>query len=171
LDSQPEQATWLSFLPRDQLGVGRGDGTLLFWDVRNRQSVRTLRTHSGRVHGVAFHPRGEQFATEGDDQIVRVWDAAGELLAELPGSVGCRIAYSPDGEYLAVGGASSQVEVWLVRDLHKDGKAAPAAILSVGGHGCASLAFAPDSRQLACAALDEGQITRWDLSAEPASGR
>jgi WD40 repeat protein len=85
--------------------------------------------HGGSVEALAFDPSGKLLATGGRDGLVMVWDlAAGKRLAVLGGggdeaaaathdyephkdAVNC-LAWTPDGAFLASGGADCQVKMW-----------------------------------------------------------
>jgi WD40 repeat protein len=66
------------------------------------------------VWGLAAHPSREEYCTVGDDGTLRVWDATTHRLVRLArlGCPGRAVAYSPDGEFLAVGlGAPAKTSI------------------------------------------------------------
>ena len=80
------------------------DHTTVLWDVARRKQFSTLRGHRQRVINVAFSPDGEWIATTSGDYTTRIWETrTGQTLATLPGSGDMgQVAWSPDGNYLAV---------------------------------------------------------------------
>jgi WD40 repeat protein len=51
-----------------------GDGSILIWDVAERERIANLNEHSGPVRAVAFSPDGKLIASGGDDRSIIVWD-------------------------------------------------------------------------------------------------
>ncbi|HTK78560.1 MAG TPA: WD40 repeat domain-containing protein [Gemmataceae bacterium] len=162
----------LAFSPDGmRLACGRDD-TVLIWDFRpDRPSdpcepALVLRGHTYPVRDQVFGPDGQQLATTGDDETLRIWDAATgrELLkfdsprAGIAGyrSVDC-LAYSPDGKYLA-GGKAQNLAIWDAatgRELH---------FLRWHSGQIEGVAFSPDGRTLATGA-DDHHIKLWNLAA------
>jgi WD40 repeat protein len=52
---------------------GSWDGTVILWDVRTGERVRTLEGHTGEVRSVAFSPDGRLLASGSWDGTVILW--------------------------------------------------------------------------------------------------
>jgi WD40 repeat protein len=85
-----------------------------FWDTGTWQETRTLRSTAPGVRGIVFSPDEETAALslEGKVQLWSVDDWA--LQAELP--IGTKVvsamAFSGDGQWLAIGAADRKIRIW-----------------------------------------------------------
>ena len=76
--------------------------------------------HGNRVTCVQFSPDDSLLATADSDGEVRFWEVAtGRLIWRKPKGTGEKIAFSPDGKTLAIGGFYNRERVWLW-DLQND---------------------------------------------------
>src|SRR5208337_2739192 len=85
-----------------RLASGSWDETIKVWDTSDGRELLALAGHTGAVNYVAWTRDGKRLASEGSDGTVKIWDTStGQELLSLAGTC---LAWSPDGERLAVGG-------------------------------------------------------------------
>jgi WD40 repeat protein/energy-coupling factor transporter ATP-binding protein EcfA2 len=168
-----------------RVATASADGTARVWNLANGEELFNLDGHgegagSGALPGVLgldHSPDGTMIATAGNDGTVRIWDSeSGQEMRVLQRSDVplTRVAFSPDGRYLAVGhhsGAQLDMEV----------KETPVSIWDVEtsqelfsfetshGSGLWGLAFSPDGRFLATSGSDRmARLWRLDYGANDA---
>jgi WD40 repeat protein len=155
-----------------RLASGSEHNTVKVWDVETGREVFTLRGHTEPVFSVFFSPDGRRLASLGFDSAVRVWDLPpGD--SELPAPEGrvitplsplrghsrgaWSVAFSPDGQHLAVAGgvADGNVRVYDVAtgDLRH----------TLEGHidRVISVAFSPNGKRLVSTSLDK-TVKLWE---------
>jgi WD40 repeat protein len=80
-----------------------GDGSILIWDVAQRELAANLKQHSGAVRAVAFSPDGKRVASASDDHNVIVWNVGGGYKEAVLTGHQTRVtgvAFSPDGRWM-----------------------------------------------------------------------
>jgi WD40 repeat protein len=91
------------------------DGTILVWDVAERQRLANLNEHSAAVYAVAYSLDGKRLASSGEDSSVIVWNlASGQKEAVLLGhqlKVN-GVAFLPDGKHIISCGFQEPLKLW-----------------------------------------------------------
>jgi WD40 repeat protein len=103
------------------LAAGNRYHTVRVWDVATKKEIKTLTGHMSDVWSIAFSPDGKTLAAADTDwkkpSKVKLWDTAtwkerGAI--DVPSEI-LSIAYSPKGEWLAVGSWDKSVRVFAVK--------------------------------------------------------
>ncbi len=80
------------------------EGTVQLWDVEVGQEPQVLPAQHSLVTTLAYSPNGRFLASASfEEQLIRIQDETGREVARLPGFRAAAVAFSPDGETLAVG--------------------------------------------------------------------
>jgi len=166
--AQTEQQFWesdpgvgrLAFHPGGaRLAVANMGGLPKVYDLSARTEVITLTGHVGKATAIAYSPDGARLVTGGEDQSVRIWDAAtGAELRRMQGSPSpSRVVFSPDGLRVAAVGADGTLTVW--------DAASGQRLFNVAGQaiGFRDVAYTPDGKQWITAGSD-GTARTWDAT-------
>jgi WD40 repeat protein len=147
------------------LASASADRSIKIWDVVKGARVYTITDPTDAVLTLAFRPGTNDLVAAGADKRIREWkigDAAatliGNTLAHTAGVI--RLAFSPDGAWLATASTNREVKVWNAADLHEK------RLLGGQSDWAQSLAFSPDGTQLAVGRYD-GTVSLYD----PLTGR
>jgi len=139
----------LAWSPDGQrLATAGWDGSVRVWDATRRQDAEGIPTVAN--FSVAFSPDGQVLAGGGTG--VHLWDAeCGELFKRLPemDMQDVRIAFSPNGKFLAAFGDDNVIHLYATKDwMHLGTIPAPT-------HPITAMVFSPDSKTLAVPVLDK----------------
>jgi WD40 repeat protein len=100
------------------LAAGNRYHTVRVWDVATKKEIKTLTGHMSDVWSIAFSPDGKTLAAADTDwkkaSKVKLWDTTtwkerGAI--DVPGEI-LSIAYSPNGDWLAVGSWDKTVRIF-----------------------------------------------------------
>jgi WD40 repeat protein len=148
----------VAFSPdRHLLALGCEDGTIKVVATNPLKEVRTLDAHIGDTSGMAFGAGDERLASAGDDLIVKVWDlrtGQQSLSLDIVKRRANPLAFSPDGQRLAVGSADGAVQILDGTPLTGLGDGGQVLTLAGHSHTVVGLAYSPDGRRIASASRD-----------------
>jgi WD40 repeat protein/serine/threonine protein kinase len=173
------KVNWVALHPDGRhLATACQDGTVRVWDLETGQSVWWRQGHRAtQAANVAYSPDGRWLASTGGNRYgypndpsvrgeVKLWEAGtGVEIREFPASKGAAfgVAFSPDGRWLASGGADGMVRIWDTRDPAGKARELPGHI---GAVGC--LIFLQDGRLASAGGSwigsEFGEVKIWDHS-------
>jgi WD40 repeat protein/serine/threonine protein kinase len=143
-----------------RLASASADKTVKVWDADTGKEIATSHNADQAVHAVAWDADSRRLALATEERVAVVPVAGSGKSFRLEGHSGpvLAMAWSPDGNYLATGGADKTVLIW---DAATGGK-----VRALKGHGdrVTAVAWTRDSRWLASAG-DDRTAQVWDLGA------
>ena len=131
------------------------------WDLKENAFLYRIPTSfTGAVNRMAFSPDSGILASGHYDGFVRLWDVTNGnlLLAFDTGAVVESLAFSPDGQIIAIGGAFENSLI----QLRSAGSGALLRSLDNQTTGISQLSFSPDSKYLVSASYD-GNLRLWGI--------
>lgn len=95
------------------LASGSADKTVRLWEPNEGRCLKVLEGHQHQIASLAFSPTGHRLASVSDDGEIKVWDIkTGHCLLTVDDGSRLRtVAWSPDGQYLAVAGLDKVVKL------------------------------------------------------------
>lgn len=137
------QVRALAFSPDGQLvvtGGGDEESTVNVWRLADSALIRTFdRSLTPWVQSLDISPAGDRIAV-GTHEKVQIFNMADGALVDTLDTSGLSVAYSPDGQHLAVGENLPVIRIWDV--------ATKEALHTLPGHGF-SLVYSSDGSLLA----------------------
>ncbi len=97
-----------------KFAIGFLNGDVRLYDATNGEELLTLKGHSRFINQLSFTSDNRRLATSSQDSTVRVWDllTGQEILLFRDTASGGGVAFSPDGEHLAVAYQRGVVKVF-----------------------------------------------------------
>ncbi len=145
-------------VPAEKFFSASEDKTIKFWNIKNRQCIRTINT-ANYIWAIKVHPNHEWLIAGGEDCKIHFWNIkTGELGASLSGHRAAiySLALNKSGNLLFSGGFDNLIKIW---DLNS-GK----CIGNLNGHESWvwGLDINPQGNKLISGSAD-GTIRIWDI--------
>ncbi len=144
--------------------IGGGiDKIVTLWNLSDDTLPYSLDGHAGAVCGVGWSPDGKSLASSEWNNVIRLWDPVSGICLKIlqypndPDNLFYALAWSPDGERLAVGTSKHGVQIFESKTYHQPwmGYEFPTWIRRV--------VWSPDGMLLAGAG-DDGIVYVWDAT-------
>jgi|GEM_PF-6968524 len=113
----------LGFSPDSQtLVFANSDRTVGLWPLSESQPRFLVKAHGSEVKAVQFNPDGRQFASAGQDNVIRFWSATGEAIATIGHHEAAITAlqFTADGSKLVTGSEDNTLIIWDLSLLNPD---------------------------------------------------
>jgi WD40 repeat protein len=135
---------------RDLVATGSADGALILWNGSTGERLASASPHLAGVWAAVFSPDGQTLVTSGCDSTVRLWDVRPlterTCIRTANGTVNTRIAFSPDGEELAVAHSPASIGV----EIYATATGTLQRVIPLKTwYGFCGIAYAPDGKSLA----------------------
>ena len=154
----PLRVNAVAFVGVDRLATAGGDGIVRCWDARRGTELDVFRGHAAAVWSLDTAGGAGRAVTGAEDGTVRLWSLGGDAAAVLRGTRRMlSVAFSPEGSWLAIGGADATVRI------HDAGTLQERGTLAVGNGRVSAVAFSADGDTLA-AACEDGAVRTWRTS-------
>ena len=181
LGEHEERITCVEFSPDGSILAGgsvdpRGDGTIRLWDVVTGERKATLKGHTGGHKLMVFSPDGNKLASADNGglfggpmenvEMIRLWSTETgqyKITLENPAFLANSIAFSPDGDTIAIGGwdrglSTGTVRLWdAATGEHKE------TLIEEDTNSVFTVAYSPDGASLVSGSKD-GTILLWDTT-------
>lgn len=143
-----------------RLATASADSTIKIWDWQERDLLATYDLQEAYPLALTFAPDDSTLAVS-TDNFVAVWDVTESELAFVlqtgESAADEVLAYSPDGEFLAVAGQQGNMRLWNTTTGNLE-----IELPEIGGNRV-SAAFAPDTSLLATTVLNK-DVSLWNLT-------
>ncbi|MFL5240769.1 MAG: hypothetical protein ACJ8FY_01560 [Gemmataceae bacterium] len=130
-------------------------GEIRVWNASTGKEHFTLTGHAGSIRGLAFSPDGQQLASAGADNTIKLWDVAtAQNLLTIPKAEKA-VAFTSDGKRL-LGVSGKSLKAWDASTGQE--------VYSFDGRvdGVRNIVLSPDDRNVAGAGRD-GSVKIWDV--------